>query len=550
MSLAFAAVLSGLIGSCLATTAVAQQQRKMPKQGYYTGFGPYYRGQYKDALRIFRSEYKTAFRVGDQHFVDSVCILTMMGECYYQVGDYASAMQHYNEAVELYFVHHDQRWQQNIRVPTTIPRSTTAVQRAGVTWGTSARRGQVADVPDTLSVLRGRVDATNVFVTGGTYDPAQIRPVNVTEIMRCLALALRRRGMISGPAGKFDPLSLRAVAKLRGGNVGNGSYLGALNGVAYGMALASVGDKDKAIAMLKSSLQLNGNLDHPATSLALLQMAEIALLDNNAVAAGRLALEASYAGAWFSHFDRIEEALGLATQSHLFTQRNPYPPLTNAITWAKRERAEMLEASLQVRLAECYSEGGDFNSSTQVLKQAGTSINRRNSLNQSIITSRIKYLGALNEYLAGKNEQGASRLKDAIKHLGTKSLWQYRLRTADALVVTGGLTEKQADALYELTLQDPGDLQWKLEPMEAIAFLVSPHVEAMQRWFTIAINRKQTNKALQIADAVRRHRFFSTLPLGGRLLSLRWVLHGDPLLLSQNALAATSEILDPLCRLP
>ena len=541
--LAFIAVLWGMFGIGLASPAVAQQSRQMPKPEYYSGFGPYYQGDYKDALRIFRSAYNSAFRVGDQRFVDSVCILTMMGECYYQVGDYATAMQHYNEAVELYMVHHDQRWQQNIRVPATLPRSTTAVQRAGVTWGTSARRGQVADVPDTLSVLRGRQDANAVFSTGGNYDPAEIRPVNVTEIMRCLALSIRRRGMINGPAGKFDPLSLRAVAKLRSGNVGNGSYLGALNGVAYGMALASVGETDKASAMLKASLQFSGNLDHPLTSLALLQLGETALLKDKPADAGRLALEASYSAAWFSHFDRIEESLGLGTQAHLFTQRNPYPPLANAITWAKRERADMLEASLRVRLAECFSEGGDFKSSDQVLKQTGGSINRRNSLNQSIITSRIKYLGALNEYLAGKNEQGAARLEDAIKHLGTKSRWLYRLRTADALVVSGGLTDKQADALYELTLQDPGDLQWKLEPMEAIAFLVSPHVDAMQRWFTIAINRKQTNKALQIADAVRRHRFFSTLPLGGRLLSLRWVLHGDPLLLSQNALQQRQKFL-------
>ena len=516
--------------------AQIQQSRRMPRPDYYAAFREYYEGDYKDAQRQFRSAYNSAFRVGNNRFVDSVCILTMLGECHYQVGDYATAMEFYNQAVELYMTWSGRRWQKDIQVPRTIAASTSAVQKARVTWGTPKRQGRVANIPDTISVLRGQNDAPRILVGDSILDTSEIRPVDVTEIMRCLALTIRRRGSILGPSAKFDPLSIQMAAKLKRNGMGNGSYLGSLNGIVYGCVLSTLGKKAEAATLLTGSLQMNGGLDHPLTSLGLIELAEIELVNDNGAKAVALATEASFTGAYFTQYDRIDEALSMGTQAHLLNQRSLFPPLRNAVAWARRENADKMQAALSVRMAECLSESGDAVTSGNVLKEVNRMLSRRNSLGQTIIASRARYLTALNSFLLGNNEQGLKQLRGAIEHLGTRSKLQYRLRTADAVNSRGGLSEKQADALYTLTLQDPADIQWKLDPMEAIAFLVTPHVDAMQRWFTVVVNRKRNVQALEIADAIRRHRFYSTLPMGGRLLSLRWVMHGDVSLLSQNAL--------------
>lgn len=524
--------------TCLTPISVATAQtrsNRLPKQAYYVAFGEYYRGDYKDAQRQFRSAHNTAFRVGTNRFVDSVCTLTMLGECHYQVGDYATAMNFYNQSAELYLQFAGRRWQRDIQLPTLIPASTTAVQKARVTWGTPKRRGRIANIPDTLSVLRGHDDSSRIVIGDSVFDRSEVRAVDVTEIMRCLALTIRRRGSILGPSTEFDPLSIKIAANLKRSGMGNGSYLGSLNGIVYGCVISSFGQKDKAVDLLTRSLQLSGGLDHPLTSLGLIELAEIELLKENSAKATTLATEASFTAAYFDQYDRIEEALSIGTQAHLLTNRNLFPPLRNAVVWAGRENADKMQAALSVRMAECFSESGDAVASGNILKGVSGMMNRRNSLGMTIVASRAKYLSALNLFLLGNNQQGNKQLQDAISHLGTRSKLQYRLRTADAVNSRGGLTEKQADALYTLTLQDPSDLQWKLDPMEAIAFLLTPHVDAMQRWFTVVVNRKRNTQALEIADAIRRHRFYSTLPMGGRLLSLRWVMHGDVTLLSQNA---------------
>lgn len=509
---------------------------RLPKRDYYAAFGEYYEGDYKDAQRQFRSAFNSAFRVGNNRFVDSVCILTMLGECHYQVGDYAGAMDLYNQSAELYLTFAGRRWQNDIQLPRTIPADTSAVQKARVTWGTPKRRGRIANIPSTISVLRGQNDAPRILIGDSILDTSEIRQVDVTEVMRCVALMIRRRGSILGPSAKFDPVTIRLAAKLKRTGMGNGSYLGSLNGIVYGCITSALGQKDKAVDLLTRSLQISGGLDHPLTSLGLIELAEIELLKENSTKATALATEASFTAAYFDQYDRIEEALSIGTQGHLLTQRSLFLPLRNAVVWAGRENADKMQAALSVRIAECLSESGDAVGSGNVLKEVNRLLSRRNSLGKTIIASRARYLTALNSFLSGNNQQGLKQLQGAISHLGTRSKLQYRLRTADTVNSQGGLTEKQADALYTLTLQDPADLQWKLDPMEAIAFLLTPHVDAMQRWFTVVVNRKRNVQALEIADAIRRHRFYSTLPMGGRLLSLRWVMQGDVTLLSQNAL--------------
>lgn len=535
--LVFLSIVTAWIGLGVGCqSASAQNQQQLPHRGYYFGFPELYEGDFRAAIRRFTSEYRTAFRIGDQRYVDSVCIATMIGECHYRVGDYQRALESFNEALELYQALDGQRWQANIQLPAIIQADTSAVQRARVTWGTSKRNGQISNVPDNLSVLRGRLDASRVFEQGGVFDPAELRQVDVTEVLRCAALAIVRRREIMGATGRYDPLSLRLLGSLKKAGVGNGTLLGAYNGIVYGAILSAVGDYDKAATMLTSSLQLSGGLDHRLTPLGLAELAFIGIAKDKPAVALEFAIESTYSAAYFQQPDMIERGFELATQAHLYNTRTPLPSLVPAIAWAGRERTQMLEASLNVRLAECLSESGDVQRSGQALKRAGSLMTNRNNISQTLLVARLNYLTALNEFTNGDTRSGLVSLRSAMKELTAKSPALFRLQLADSLAVKGTLTEKQSDLLYTALLQDPSERLWRTEPMDAIAFLLTPHVGALERWFEILINRKQIDRAVEVADHIRRHRFYADLPLGGRLLSLRWVLQGDAQFLKAEAL--------------
>ena len=81
------------------------------------------------------------------------------------------------------------------------------------------------------------------------------------------------------------------------------------------------------------------------------------------------------------------------------------------------------------------------------------------------------------------------------------------------------------------------------DPMESLAVLSVPHQRSFEHWFKAAVSRKDHELAMEVSDRARRHRFFSTLPLGGRLESLRWVLEARKELLPQQAMLQRQDLL-------
>ena len=92
-------------------------------------------------------------------------------------------------------------------------------------------------------------------------------------------------------------------------------------------------------------------------------------------------------------------------------------------------------------------------------------------------------------------------------------------------------------------LRDPQAADWLTDPMESLSAMWVPHGLIFEHWFEAAVARKDHELAVEVADRARRHRFLSSLPLGGRLESLRWVLEGPKELLPKEALLQRQELL-------
>ena len=110
--------------------------------------------------------------------------------------------------------------------------------------------------------------------------------------------------------------------------------------------------------------------------------------------------------------------------------------------------------------------------------------------------------------------------------------------------MSGEIYDRVAAQLYELVLRDPTPLDWATSPLESLSVL-SQSAPVVVR--TLVRSHAETGKepelALEIADRTRRHRYLSSLPLGGRLLALRWVLEGPKELLNEQSLAQRQDLL-------
>ena len=60
--------------------------REYPPAAYYLAFSLLDEGDFVTALRTFRSASKAGVRTTQGRWIDSVCYATMMGECFYQMG--------------------------------------------------------------------------------------------------------------------------------------------------------------------------------------------------------------------------------------------------------------------------------------------------------------------------------------------------------------------------------------------------------------------------------------------------------------------------------
>ena len=220
---------------------------------------------------------------------------------------------------------------------TTLPRP--------ITWGTTARRSTIGRFSDTYSVLQGRLDNENVIRRGGVIALPEFSQVNVHEIIRCTALAQRRRREILGVTCSQDPLTV-ALAETLGRRAPLNHWSQPWSDVLTGLAYASQGKSAQAVAELQKAVTIAGQFDHPLTATALIELGKLHFDEEQYEAAATYFMEATYVAAWFSQFNEMEEAFRRATTTYLISgTRGVFPPLEPAVAWSRRT-SRLLEASL------------------------------------------------------------------------------------------------------------------------------------------------------------------------------------------------------------
>ncbi len=260
------AVVGVVVGNS-GNQAIAQDAAT-PGRSYFATIEELYRGDYRDAERGMRNEVRGGIRIGLTQWVDSICYRAMLGEVYYQLGDNTRALAEFDAACELFLSY--PRWliAVEFRQP---PRPDANPARRVAPWGRPARQVTYGMYPDTMLVQQGEMVTEQRLQQGGPIQSLQMWRVNVIEVLRTTALAIRRRNEILGPLGEHDRMSKNLVGALaRGDNTQRNHWSTAWTEVLHGLAQQGIGEGQQALAHLNRGVLLDGRYDHPLTGVALL----------------------------------------------------------------------------------------------------------------------------------------------------------------------------------------------------------------------------------------------------------------------------------------
>lgn len=525
-------VLGILLGGlwCVACGAQAQD-RVVPNASYYAAFGYYYDGQYKDALEAFNDEWRRAIKTAQSRWIDSICYHTMMAECYYQMGQLEHALEQDTHALNLFLTFSD--WMTRVQWPATLRPQSSAAFRP-IPWGTSTRGAQVAQIKSSMLISQGQLITESVLRQGGAMQPLNLFPIGAAEIVRCTALAIRRRTELLGPVSRFDPLTARLIAALSQQLTPPNHWSQAWADHLRGLALLAGGKESEGVTLLKRSITAAGQFDHHLTCSALLELGRLELVRGNYEAAVKVLHEATLSAAMFEDYGILEEAFRHASLAyHLSNRKGVYPPLAPALQWV-RSGARQLRVSLSLCAAEQQAAIGLTRDAAVRLEEAPSLIGRR-PMGAGRIGARVNYLRALVLFQQKKMAAGDEALAAAMSYMQHGSLWLFHINLVDNRLPS--FTSRAALGLYQDVLRDPQPRDWTLDPMESLAVLVTPHVGSYDSWFSVAMQRQSHDPeaALEIGERIRRHRYFTSLPFGGRLQALRWVLEAPPEALDPKA---------------
>jgi CHAT domain-containing protein len=533
------ALAVGLLPSDVARAQVGRQA--VPTITYYAAKHELYAGNYADALQDFVSETRGGIKTAQSSWIDSICYRAMLGECYYHMGNYPKAMDNYNAALRLYVAFSG--WMLRVQFPITIGPDNSRGRQA-VPWGPSTRQFALGRVPNTMSISQGRINNNQIVQQGGVVQKAILFPIRADEIVRCTALALRRRAELMGPICKHDPLTDEALASLARRPAPANHWSQAWIDLQLGLAQVGAGQLAQAQQSLQRAIVVGGQYDHPLTCVALLELGRIALEAGDFNAAARLCLEASISAYYFENVGVLTEALQLGFEAHVRSnQQGLYPPLAMAARWAATTNFRHLQVWLGALTAENYALMAQPAKALGAANAARTLMGGR-AMAASTVAARLNYARAIIGYERGRADEGTAALTAALAfQRGGGSRWLYRVAVADSLFAGGAITPRTAMDLYAEVLRDPGAKDWSARPLEALSFLAGPLELSYENWFQAALLRKEPAAALQIADRARRHRFYSSLPMWGRVLALRGILETPPDQLTPAAAVQRQDLL-------
>ena len=529
-----------LVGLFCVPEVYGQIGRTVPRETYYQAKITYYMGEYRDAFRGFQRSVRSSTRIGQKRWLDSICAYSMLGEVFYRQGNLAGALESHELAIKVHLA--NRGWMDRLRYPSLQPSQRRF--RVPIAWG--QRTTLMGELPDSMGSLEGTFDLQTPFQIGGAVNPAHMRSVDAVEVARCLAVSLRRRAELLGPTAGVSPLSGEIVSSFSSITPPAGHWVTAWVETFYGLALMGNGRGKEGIAHLNGGVT-HGNFDHPLTAIALLAIGKFHLKKGEHDLAFAKLHQATLAAARYGQADVIDDGFRYLTDAHLASGRKAaYPNVAAAIAFANGERFWRAAASLQVSAAEVNTYSGDTTSARTGLNAARVIMARRDLI-PTDLGARLNYVDAITHYRDGNTSASGTSLTAALGYMERASLHGFHLSLLDTLYKAGrkaSFSEREAELLYSILLREPRSNDWRTKPLETISVIRNRQSGHFERWFELLVKRKELDKAIEVAELLRRQRFYSALPFGGRVMALRWLFDGGEAMLGPAGMKRQAELRD------
>lgn len=525
-----------------ASTAAAQLGEDIPHASYYASMQAFYAGDYKSAERELRREAVRGVHTSQTRWIDSICYYAMLGEVLYHEGRNAEALEQFDQACQVLLAYPNWLLQVRFQSDEGGLRPDAARLRRQPPWGRSQRTFVFGQFPSSEQVLIGDLDANRTLQQGGVYRTPMLWRVNVVEVMRMSALAIRRRNELLGPLAAQDPITRQLSTVLAGGNLAPANHWSiAWIDLLRGLAQIGAGKLDEANMLLGRSLVIDGRFDHPLTGAALLGQGHIAMLKGDTRRATQLLAEAGYSAFYFEDRDVLTESALNGWINHLESGgAGVYPPLEPIAVWAQSNRLQHITVKLRLAQAESLMWLGDLATGAGLVDDAGRRIGE---MRAGLPGIHLLYLQAVVHILQSHLEPGGDALARALAAQAGASLRNFQITRTSTMYDARAVSARVAADLYVALLADPTPADWFRNPLDAMAVVQTMQDAAFDRWFLAALERKDAGLALEIAERSKRRRYLATQPFGARLLALRAILESPDADLSRDALAQRQQIL-------
>ena len=533
--LSFLGVLLGFCGWALCNVTLAQGNNANSKESnsnlvspeYYSGLEFLSDGQSTSALSPFEVALSKSRIVAEQRGIDSVPSLVMIGECLLEQCDIGMAMERYDAAMQTSIL--GKRWVTLLRSPPGQIRAET--NGRDVQWSPNVRGTHPGSFPEAWPIAIGAPDVL-LEMPAGQGVTGRMATIDALEILRCQAIALRRRYQLLGPLAKHSPLSTPLADAFRIPVDGQHDVIRCSINICSALAEIGLGNRNEATQLLKNNLSVSSGMDHPLTAIALLTLADLAMEANEISEAESRCIEASLVSARAGQMDHLAESIGYIAETSVAAGHGATAAkmLSQMVVWAtnKSRRAAILG---QVEWSRVLALRGDAVGSHEHNVLA-TSMLLPSQVVMPRAEATLRYARGMTEFGKANLSEGIGSLAEGIAFLrapsggsGVPKIFQIQLATQ--LIRTKSIGDTVAHDVLTEMLNGPTAVGGKTRPLEQLAWLSHDKADATNTLLDVDLRLHKPDHVVSVFDDATRKRYRQANPFESRVQDILQIIHGE-----------------------
>ena len=494
---------------------------------YYAAIDFISDGQSAQAAAVLDSALAQVRTVNEQRGIDSVPVLVMMGECFLEQCDIGMALEKYDAALQISLM--SQRWLSLLKNPSGTFRAENRAKE--IPWGNNSRGTQMGVYTEAWPITLAAPDSLVELSTGQNVVGKMVA-IDALEILRCQAIAIRRRFLLLGPLAKQSPMHVPLLEGFRAPLNALSEPLVCSMNICRALAEMCNGDKVESIRLLKQNLSLANGLDHPLTAVALLTLTDLAVEMNEMPEAKERAMEAMFASARAGQMDHLAESMEYFVAASLAIGHDAMivKMLPQFLNWSSN-KSRLVTIRGQVEWARTAAHVGDLEGFKKHANSATTML-----LPKPIVLPRaeasLRVAKARIEFLEGKVGDGINTLLESIAFLRSQSSGVgaptlFQLNLAQSLIKSNVLKEDIAEPLLVTLLNSPSAGNWRIHPLEQFAWLFADKSDAMRLLADIQIRKRSDAEMVVLWDENACKRYRQQGELESRVFDIQMAFHCD-----------------------